>query len=237
MTGPLAADLSPRSLWPLALPPIIVAILLTGAPASSAPGPLLQALDRPQTPLGTAETTRILRTWATLGASGVVPQAHREGAEQAKAWAETVGPLRVFASRVSPTRVRVGVDDPAHGVDRLDVYAIGSGGQLAQMTRAESEAAGRNEYVMPPGPARAVRVQAVMLVGGQRIVLKTVDLEAASADLPSAPKAAPAPPTPAVAAPVAPTATHSADIPWWWIAAASVAAVLVGTAVWQETRF
>ncbi len=221
----------------MALPPIIVAILLTGAPAPSASGPLLQALDRPQTPPGAAESTRILRTWATLGAHGVVPQAHREGAQQAKAWAETVGPLRVFASRVSPTRVRVGVDDPAHGVDRLDVYAVGSAGQLAQMTRAESEAAGRNEYVMPPGPARAVRVQAVMLVAGQRIVLKTVDLEAASAGLPSAPKAAPAPPTPAVLAPVAPTEAHSADIPWWWIAAASVAAVLVGTAVWQETRF
>lgn len=237
MNGPLAAEPSPRSLRALLITPIIVALSVSAAAQTPPPAGLWSALEQAQAASDGAEVTRILRAWATLGSPGTPPEGLRGPAEQAQAWANQEGPLRVFVSRVSPSRVRVGVDDPAHAVDRLDVFSVAADGQVAQMTRAESEAAGRNEYTMPEGPPRAVRVEALMLGSGGRIVLQTVELPAEPAGLPAAPTpAAPSPAAAVLPSPV-PAPTAAADIPWWWIAASAVAAGLVGAAVWQETRF
>lgn len=178
-----------------------------------------------------AAVTRLARAWATSQPDGAAPEGLEAAAEEARAFAATQGRLRVYASRVSPTRLRVGLDDPAAVVDHVDVFGESAEGARARLTREESESAGRQEYRVPPGVRLAV-VEAVMLVGSEPVVLASVSTSMAeAAPLP----AAPAPKAPPVVAQEE-AAPEASPVPWWWVAVGVVAAGLAGAAIWQETR-
>lgn len=219
--------------------PLALCALLLFAAGPAAPSDetsdLVAAAARAQAAGDAEVAARILRARATLGRTGPVPAALEPADAAARKWASGVGPLRLFASRVGTDRVRVGVDDPAEAVDRLEVVAVGAAG-AARLTRAESEAAGRNEYLLPAGSDGFVEIRAFMRARGEELLLTRTRLTA-PAGLPEAPTA-PAPPALDPSTPPADqdVAARDAQIGWWWFVAAGVAATLVGAAVWQETR-
>lgn len=228
---PLTRSLLAVSVASLAL----LALCVSGAPPGApedVEAALLKAAIEAQDP---EDRTRALRARATLRLRGApVPAELAAAATAAEGWAVSQPPLRIFASRVGEGRVRVGVEDPARAVDRLEVLTIGPEG-AARLTRAESEAAGRNEYLVPPGSGARLEVRAVMRIGARTIVLRRLELEASAPGLPQAPKARAAPRALTSAPSTKPPEAH--PVRWWWVVAAGIAVTLVGAAVWQETRF
>lgn len=141
----------------------------------------------------------------------------------------------MYASRVSSGRIRIGVEDPAQIVERLEVFTRHRG-ERALLTRAGSEAAGRNEYLQGPGPARTIWVEALMRVGADVVIVRTIELLADQAALPGAPVLQDIEKSTAPSPKLADSDSNPA-VPWWWIVAVGVAAGAVGASVWQESRF
>jgi hypothetical protein len=218
--------------------PVVVLALLTGLGAAQGSGEdpaaaLLAAAAEAQARGDAAEVQRVLRAWSSRGGGGEVPEALGGPAAEARAFTAASGRLRVYASQVSPARLRVGVEDPAAVVDHLEVFGLDAAGERARLTREVAESAGRQEYRVPPGVER-VRVEAVMLLAGAPVVLAWADTAlGAAAGLPAGPSVTgPAPAGPAET----PAPEASARVPWWWVAVGVLAAGLVGGAIWQETR-
>lgn len=217
--------------------PLLLLGLALSVPSSDGGASLLECARRAHAG-GDAETVRrCLRGWATLRRQRKLPEGLKREAADATSWAAKRGMLRIYGSRLDG-RVRIGVDDPAGIVDRLDVFVDGSGGRY-RLLRAEQESAGRNEYVIPPAAHdQPIVVEAVLIdLVPEPVVLRRTTLVPHVDPVPDAPdperakarvgwKDEPAP------APV----EESPILSWWWIAAGVVAAGFVGAAVWQETR-
>ena len=175
-----------------------------------------------------------LRGWASLGSDSVLPGLERE-AQEAIEWARKAGRFAVFGSRLPKAsggpRVRVGIKDPAELVGRVDVYAVLEGKRV-RLKQLVSGGVGRLEYQLPLKGPQAEVIMEVFTKNGALLTRSTL---AGGAEVPSAPDIK------AIEAKLAPKAAPKAPEPkpalaWWWIAAGVVAAALVGTAVWHETR-
>ncbi len=204
--------------------------LALSAPPAEAESRLVEVAVRAKRAGDAALTRKALRGWATLRRHPQLPAGLEPEAADATAWAAGAGQLRIYGSRL-PDRVRVGVDDPAALVGRLDVSIAAAGG-WARLTRARVEAAGRNEYTLPVGD-REILIEAVMTDYGPEVVLRRSILAPPSRALPPpkpAPKTAAAPPALVPGAPTAPAA------PWWWIALGVACAGLAGVAIYQEAK-
>lgn len=215
----------------------MLALALSLLAAAQDPGAvLLEAAMRAQAAGHAAEAERWVRGWATLGASPRPPPELAGLAAEAESWVLEAGRFRLFASRTGD-RVRVGLDDPARLVDRVEVAAVTEGGR-ALLKRAESEAPGRMDFILdaalPEGSILEVRATAE--VGGEALVLRRFVLAEAQA-APASPSMVPPPPDPRLQRPQAQQAAAHDPVPWWWIAAGVVAAGLAGAAIVQETRF
>jgi hypothetical protein len=194
-----------------------------------------------------AGVTRALRAWATVAERADAKTAASVGLEaeaaEAIAWGKSAGRFELFITRL-PDRVRVGVSDPAELLGRLDAF-VDLKSERIRLRRLEDERQGRFEYGVDAALStdREIVIEAVALGFGGEIVLKRVVLSgAASEGVPKAPdpkvladrtltwRQRQAPPEP-----VEPVTSE--PFPWWILAAGAVAAILVGAAVWQETRY
>ena len=213
--------------------------LTVGAPTPEAESALIKLAQAAAQAGAEDQLRKILRGWATLRRQRSLPPGMEAAAAEASAWAETAGLLRVYGSRL-PGLVRIGVDDPAEIVGRLDVWVIDKDGRRSRLVRSETGAPGRNEYRIPKGGAdRQVVVEAVMTeLSPEDIVVWRTVLPGNSAPVPGSPDPKQAAsrlgfkepsPGPAVRPP-------EPAVRWWWVAVSVVAAGFVGAAIWQETR-
>jgi hypothetical protein len=215
------------------LPTSVLALLFLGlAPSAPDAGAALIEAARSARAAGDfGRVDRALRGWATLGRDRPLPAGLEGEAAAAIAWASKAGLLRLYGSRL-PGRARVGLDDPASLVARLDAFGIGRDGSRYRLTRAEGEVVGRYEFVVPPSASEhEIILEAVMIERGAEIVVKRAVLlpDEIEAPKPPAPKIAPVEPPP-------PSVEEDGAFAWWWIALGAVAAGLAGAAIWQETR-
>jgi hypothetical protein len=185
-----------------------------------------------------AATQKALRGWASLRRHQSLPVGVETEAADATSWAADAGQLRIYGSRL-PGRVRVGVDDPALIVDRLDVFLAPPNRERSRLTRADTEAAGRNEYLVPETAVdMEIVVEAVHAFGKDEVVLRRAIL------VPSGANVVPEQPDPkkmAVRAgfkeeKVVPPPEPEPAFAWWWIAIGAVAAGLAGVAIYQEAK-
>ena len=211
-----------------------------GPAAAGFDAELLAAAQGAQVAGDRARAEALYRAWATLAPRPGLPPGGGELAARALDFADHRGHLRVFATRIprgpaAGELLRVGVQDPASVVERVEALVVVEDGRRAQLTRAESPREGRYEFRIEAGlGARTVVVHAYTgLLGAERLV-RTVEIPPPSGLLPPPP----AVPAPSVSAPP-PTAEAEPGpaVPWWWVAGGVVAAVLVGAAIQQELRF
>jgi hypothetical protein len=220
--------------------PALLLGLALSAPPAEAEARLVEVALRAKRAGDAALVRRALRGWASLKHHPALPAGIEAEAADATSWAMSSGYLRIYGSRL-PGRVRVGVDDPALIVGRLDVFIQDPSGQSerARLTRAESEAAGRNEYLVPESASeREIVVEAVMTDFGDELVLRRSILAPASGTT------APERPDPKRAAEklgfeeeiAPPPAEETPVFAWWWIAIGVAAAGLAGAAIYQEAK-
>ncbi len=217
-------------------PLIYVIGLLITAPDSAADDRLLAAARTASVAQDFEAVDAHLFGWATLKARPAPPAGFPRRGSIAISQADQAGRLALFVSRVGP-RLRVGLNDPARLVGRLEAVWVDAEGQETPLVVAEEPIGGRTEFRAPRTDiAGYAKVRAVMTFGGAPIVLKEAVLQAQTeAVLPPTAPVAP-PPAPVVEATPQPAEATSSGVPWWWIAAGVVAASLVGAAAWQETR-
>ena len=169
-----------------------------------------------------ARATRAARGLASLG-DAPVPQ------DLAALGVGATPTFRLYGSRLAD-RVRVGLEDPAGLVGRLDVL-VEVGGQTRALSPLEDHAAGRLEFGSrrPIPPDATIILRAWMTEFGTPMVLREVTSTLV------APPTAP----PKIEGATDTDASAEAEVSpwqWWWIGAGVLAAALTGAAVWQETR-
>jgi hypothetical protein len=180
-----------------------------------------------------AQTSELLRAWATLGPRGGLPKGLEKEAAEALAWADGAGRFRLYASRLED-RVRVGSHDPAQLVGRIDAYAV-IGGETLRITRAAEEASGRLEFRIDAVDAPVI-IEAIMTRFGEEVIIARSELAPiAKAELPEAQSKDAFKKTLVVEE----EKTRGPEdlTPWWLFVAGGAAALLIGGAIWQETRF
>lgn len=212
--------------------------LALSPPSSDGEAALLQCAQRAHVAGERDLVRRCLRGWATLRRHGGLPEGLEQEGAEAASWAAEQGMLRIYGSLLEG-RVRIGVDDPARIVDRLDVWVQTESGERHRLVRAQQESAGRNEYVLPKTVRdRDIVVEAIVTdLVPEPALLRRITLSRVE-------QAAPTPPDPEQAKarvgwkdePTPPPVKETPVLSWWWIAAGVVAAGFVGAAVWQETR-
>jgi hypothetical protein len=178
-----------------------------------------------------AGATRALRAWATLEPREDAPAELAELAAEARRFASMHGPLRVSATRTSG-RIRVGLQDPAAMVDRVEAWVADGAGGAGRLARAEGEAPGRFEFLLEGARAgeRTVTVAAFADALGLAGPVAAVRLEAEAIDMPAPPSRAA--PTPG-ASREAPESERG-PVAWWVVALGVLAAGLAGVAVVRE---
>ena len=218
--------------------PALLLGLALSAPPAEAEARLVEVALRAKKKGDVARVQQALRGWATLRHHHAFPPGLETEGADATSWAASSGYLRIYGSRL-PGRVRVGVDDPALLVGRLDVFIQRSPTERARLTRAETEAAGRNEYVVPAAADDLeIVVEAVMLDFGPELILRRSIL------MPASTAVVPEKPDPKRAAekagfkepPVIPQVEPEPVFSWWWIAVGVAAAGLAGVAIYQEAK-
>jgi hypothetical protein len=218
--------------------PALLLGLALSAPPAEAEARLVELALRAKKAGDAARAQHALRGWASLRRHPSLPAGLETEAADASSWAQGTGYLRIYGSRL-PGRVRVGVDDPALIVGRIDVFLQKPTGERARLTRAETEAAGRNEYLVPESAGELeIVVEALMTDFGPELVLRrSILAPASSASVPAKPdpkKAAAQAGFEEVVVPPPPDETPI--FAWWWIAIGVAAAGLAGVAIYQEAK-
>src|SRR5687767_13175483 len=115
--------------------PALLLGLALSAPPAEAEARLVEIALRAKKAGDADRVQHALRGWASLRHHHAFPPDLETEAADATSWATSSGYLRIYGSRL-PGRVRVGVDDPASLVGRLDVYIQRSPTERARLTRA-----------------------------------------------------------------------------------------------------
>src|SRR5690606_7819515 len=123
------------------LPAFLLGLAL-GAPPVEAETQLIEAARRAAARGDAPNVRRCLRGWASLRRQRDLPPGLEREAAEALSWAEDAGTLRIYGSRSGP-RAKIGVEDPAGIVGRVDAWGQPVDGERYRLIRAESEAAGR----------------------------------------------------------------------------------------------
>jgi hypothetical protein len=218
--------------------PALLLGLALSAPPAEAEARLVEVALRAKRAGDAAAVRRALRGWASLRHHPSLAAGLEAEAADAASWAADAGYLRIYGSRLTD-RVRNGVDDPALIVGRLDVFLQRPTGERARLTRAGSEALGRNEYLVPASARELeIVIEAVMTDFGPEVILRRSIL------LPASGAAVPEQPDPKRAAEkagvvqevIAPPRQETPIFSWWWIAIGVAAAGLAGFAIYEDVK-